>query len=215
MRPSIKKEDRIMQHAIRLYGVGGTRSARCRWVLYELGLDFEYIDRDGLIGSDELRTFHPQAKSPAAVIDGLVLFESSAICNYLCDMVADNKLLAPSGTPARGRHEQWVSFAQSEIEGWLWSNFKHRTLYPEKRRVPAVIEQNYKEIHAGLSVLEKTCTESDYLVGDEFSATDIIVGWTVNWARNGGKVSFDEFPSLSAYLGRLFAREHCTLSPPD
>ena len=56
---------------------------------------------------------------------------------------------------------------------------------------------------------------SYYLVGDEFSATDIIVGWTVNWARNGGKVSFEEFPSLSAYLGRLFAREHCTLSPPD
>ena len=67
-----------MQTKITLYGVGYTRSARCRWTLQELGLEFEEIDSGALIGGDELRAYHPHAKVPAIVIDGGRLFESAA-----------------------------------------------------------------------------------------------------------------------------------------
>jgi len=57
-----------MSHKITLYGLGPTRSARCQWTLLELGVDFEFIEKRELIGSDELRKIHPQAKLPAIVI---------------------------------------------------------------------------------------------------------------------------------------------------
>jgi glutathione S-transferase len=199
-----------MTHVITLYGSGGARSLRCRWLLSELGLNYDYVDESGLIGSDKLRQFHPQSKIPAAVINGVTVFESSAICNYLCDLEPNAKLLAAPGTPERAAHDQWVSFAQSEIEGYLWSNIKHKSLYPEERRVPEVIKQNTREIYSGLKAVDAALSSADFLVGNKFSVADIIVGWTINWARRSDLL--DEYKSLSEYLSRLFQREHCSLN---
>jgi glutathione S-transferase len=200
-----------MENAITLYGSGGARSLRCRWVLSELGLEYEYIDESGLIGSDRLREFHPQSKIPAAVINGIAIFESSAICCYLCDLNQSAGLIASPGSSDRALHDQWVSFAQSEVEGYLWSNIKHKSLYSEERRVPEVIHQNTIEIHAGLKVMDAVLGRSDYLVGNNFSVTDIIVGWTINWARRSDLLG--DYQALSQYLSRLFQRQHCMLNP--
>jgi glutathione S-transferase len=200
-----------MGNAITLYGSGGARSLRCRWVLSELELEYEYIDESGLIGSDRLRKFHPQSKIPAAVINGIVVFESSAICSYLCELNKGAGLIASPGSPDRALHDQWVSFAQSEVEGYLWSNIKHKSLYPEEMRVPEVINANIREIHAGLKVMDAALRNSEYLVGNKFSVTDIIVGWTINWARRSDLLG--DYQALSQYLGRLFQRQHCMLNP--
>ena len=55
-----------MSEAITLYGSGGNRAARCVWTVDELGIEVTYRHFDGMIGSDELRQVHPQAKVPAA-----------------------------------------------------------------------------------------------------------------------------------------------------
>jgi glutathione S-transferase len=200
-----------MKHNITLYGVDFARSARCRWTLRELGLPFEEINDGSLIGGEVLRALQPQAKVPAIVIDGEPLFESSAICTYLCDLVPDNHLIAAAGTRARALHDQWVSFSQSEIEGYLWSNAKHQSFYPEEKRIPAVIECNNEEIARGLAVLDKVLGTSEFLIDDRFGVTDVIVGWTLNWARRQGRL--DGFDHLGAYVRRLLARELCALNP--
>ncbi|HIE85132.1 MAG TPA: hypothetical protein EYQ00_15400 [Dehalococcoidia bacterium] len=109
------------------------------------------------------------------------------------------------------RRSQWVSFAQSEIEGYLWSNVKHKSLYPEERRVPEVIKQNTREIYSGLKAVDEALSSADFLVGNKFSVADIIVGWTINWARRSDLL--DEYKSLSEYLSRLLQREYCSLNP--
>lgn len=200
-----------MAHDITLYGVDFARSARCRWTLLELELPFEEVNDGSLIGGEVLRAIHPQAKVPAIVIDGEPLFESSAICTYLCDLTPDKRLIAASGTRARALHDQWVSFAQSEIEGYLWSNAKHQSFYPEEKRIPAVIERNNEEIASGLAVFDKVLGASEFLIAERFSVTDIIVGWTLNWARRQGRL--DGFDRIGAYVRRLLARKSCPFNP--
>ena len=196
---------------ITLYGFGHTRSARCRWTLLELGLEFDYVEDRSLIRSDTLRELQPLAKLPAIVVDGNVLFESAAICTYLCDLAPQQGLLAASGSYARGLHEQWTSFVLTELEAYLWSNAKHTAMYPEELRVPEVVARNDDEIALALAVLDGALQDTPFLVAGKFSVTDIIVGWTVNWARRSGKT--DEYPHLQAYLQRLFERELCTFNP--
>ncbi len=60
------------------------------------------------------------------------------------------------------------------------------------------------------SVLNDTLLRRDYLMGNDFSVTDIIVGWSVNWGRRQGLL--DDFAGLQAYLKRLFERSHCALA---
>jgi len=200
-----------MDKQITLYGTGTTRSSRCRWTLLELGLDFDYVDNGSLIGTAELKKMQPLGKLPAIVIGGESFFESTAICTYLCDLYPEKNLIAPVGTRRRALHEQWCSFALTEIEGYLWSSLKHKSVYPAEKRVAAVLPVNTEEIIAGLTVLEDTLNMTPYLTGSSFSVTDIIVGFTVNWSRSAGHL--EKFPVLSAYLERLHERELCTFRP--
>ncbi len=195
---------------ITIYGAGGNRAARCVWTVNELGLNVAYKHYDGLIGSDELRLVHPQAKVPAAKIGDLALFESAVICQHLCDVTPGNTLLAASGSAERSLHSQWVSFAQSEIEAYLWHSFQLGRLDPDDEHSSFAITTNQQLAAAGLDVLAQQLSNQQFLLGDAFSLTDIIVGWTVNWARKASLLK--SRPALQHYLERLFAREHCALT---
>ena len=197
---------------IRLYEHAPTRSARCRWTLREAGLEYESIGnaRD-IIGSDELRAVHPLGKVPAAVIDGRPLFESAAICTAIADLVPERNLIGRPGSWSRALHDQWVSFALTELESWLWSTELNSFdfVLPSEKRLPGIAEPNALLFRRSAGALDEALSEADYLVEDRFTVTDIIVGYTVNWGQEDGLLG--EFVHLQAYLERLLEREHCTL----
>ena len=199
-----------MSHEIILYGLGPTRSARCQWTLLELDVDFEFIEKRELIGSDELRKIHPQAKFPAILIDGAPLFESTAICTYLCDLYPEKNLLARPGTRERALHDQWSAFTLSEMECYLWSTAKHTNFYPEEKRVTDVVQPNNGEFRAGAKVINDLLENQNFMQGDTFSVTDIVVAWTLNWGRRMQLI--DGFDNILNYLNRLFERPHCKLN---
>jgi len=186
---------------IKLYELGPTRSARCRWTLLEAGLEFESIGNDpSIIYSDELRQFHPLGKLPAAIIDGKPLFESAVIATAIADLVPEKNLVAKPGTWSRTLHEQWVLFALTEMEAWL-TCAEYNTLdfvLPEEEHVPAILPQNEMMFKRGAAALDRALSETSYLIEEQFTVTDIIVGYTVNFGDWMGWLG--EFPNLVAYL---------------
>ena len=195
---------------IKIFGSGTNRSARPIWTANELGLEYELITSDLLAQNRDLKSLHPQHKIPSALIDDLEIFESLAICEYLCDSMQGNELLAPSGTRERVRHSQWVSFSQSEIEAYLWHNFLLKRSEKGIESFQETLAVNYRMAIEGLQVLNEHLERSEYLCGNHFSLADIIVGWTINWARRGSLIS--SFGHLNTYLDRLFERSHCILA---
>ena len=153
---------------------------------------------------------HPQHKIPSAVIGDLKIFESSAICEYLCDSLPGNNLLAPSGSKERVLHSQWVSFSQSEVEAYLWHNFLLKRSEKGIESFEEILEMNHHMASEGLRVLNEQLERSEYFCGVHFSLADIIVGWTINWARRGSLTS--SFEHLNKYLDKLFERSYCVLA---
>ena len=194
---------------ITLYEMGTSRSLRCRWTMKELGLEYKSIEDRSLLRSDELKKIHPLGKMPAAVIDGMPLFESSAICTYIADQTKDVDLIAKPGTWSRALHDQWVLFNLTELEAWLWSTAVNTFVLPEDERIPDCIPQNAKMSNKGASVLNQYLGNQDYFVEDRFTVTDIIIGYTLNWARRKDLVK--NCPNINLYLERLISREHCEL----
>lgn len=194
---------------ITLYEYGPSRSKQARWALLELGLEFHAISGMDILHSDELNKINPMGKVPAVVINGEPLFEAAAICTHLADLVPEKGLIAPSGTRERALHLQWVSFALTEMEAYLWSNARNTFVLPKEERITALFEQNNKSFVHAAKVLDKVLGETDYLVGNRFSVTDILVGFTVNWGNFAELL--DETANLQAYLERLKQRPHCTL----
>jgi len=198
--------------SIKLFELGPTRSARCRWTLLEAGLEYESIgNRPDVIGSEELRKVHPLGKLPAAIIDGRPLFESAAISTAIADLVPEKDLVAKPGTWSRALHDQWVCFALTEMEPWVSSTELNSLdfVLPKDQHVPAIIQQNSMMFRRSAAALEEVLGTTAYLVEGRFTVMDIIVGYTINFGHEQGLVS--EFPNLMAYLKRLYQREHCTL----
>ena len=201
-----------LKPSIKLFELGPTRSARCRWTLLEAGLEYESIgNRPDIIGSEELRKVHPLGKLPAAIIDGRPLFESAAISTAIADLVPEKDLVAKPGTWSRALHDQWVCFALTEMEPWVSSTELNSLdfVLPKDQHVPAIIQQNSMMFRRSAAALEEVLGRTAYLVEGRFTVTDIIVGYTINFGHEQGLVS--EFPNLMAYLKRLYQREHCTL----
>lgn len=192
-----------------LYEYGMSRSRQARWALLELGLEFQAKEGRDYLHSEELKKVSPLGKVPAVLINGEPLFESAAICTYLADLVPEKGLIAACGTRERALHLQWVSFALTELEAYLWSNARNTFVLPEEQRITALFKQNATAYVQNAQVLEKHLTDHPYMVADQFSVTDILLGFIVNWGNGAGLLK--ECPQLLSYLDRLKARPHSTL----
>ena len=199
-----------LETKIEIYGSGTNRSTRVIWTAAELGLDYKLIATEELIADPELRSLHPQGKIPSAKVGDLMLFESVAICEYLCDIHPHNRLLGESGSVDRAIHTQWASFAQSEIESYLWHNFQLDRNSPEANSFAGVKDLNRGIALSGLNVINDHLENSEYFGGSLFTLTDIVVGWTLNWARRLKLI--EEFPAIKAYLATLMSRPQCSLA---
>ena len=193
---------------VKLFEFPPTRSARVRWVLNEVGQEYESIEDRDVFNSDELKKVHPLGKVPAAVIDGKPLMESAVISTYIADQYPEKELVAKPGTWSRVIHDQWTAFCLTEMEAWLWSTAINKFLLPEEERQPVIFDQNAKLFSASAAVVDKVLNGNDYLIDNKFSVTDIIVGYTVNWANNWKLIG--SFKNLQNYLDRLYQQPNCT-----
>ncbi|WP_082054238.1 glutathione S-transferase N-terminal domain-containing protein [Methyloterricola oryzae] len=71
---------RLASLSMKLYSTPRTRSARCRWVLQELGVHFEAIPVRLSQGDTRFLKLNPYGRVPVLVDGDLVLSASVAIC---------------------------------------------------------------------------------------------------------------------------------------
>ena len=211
LKPTIQNQTGQIAMAldITLYEYAPSRSKQVRWALLELELEFRSVEGIDILHGEELNKVNPMGKVPAVLIDGEPLFEAAAICTYLADLTPEKELIYPSGTRERALHMQWVSFTLSELEAYVWSNARNTFVLPEEQRITTLFEQNLKAYVHAAKVLDRAMEGSDYIIGNRFTITDILVGATLNW---GNQIKLlEQTPNLQNYLARLKQRPHCTL----
>lgn len=197
---------------MKLYGFAGSRSARISWMLEELKIDYEFIELDPTTGDlfkEDFLKLNPAGKVPVLVDDALVLTESAAIITYLGDKYPDARLVPVCGsTPAelskRAMYNQWCFFALSELEQPLWTIAKHSFVFPEHLRLPAIQKSSLWEFRNILEVLAQGLENKQYILGDEFSGADILIGNTLAWAMGRNIKLKNEV--VENYCQRLFSR---------
>lgn len=193
---------------MKLYHCKQSRSCRVLWFLEELGIDYEIevlpFDPNSLKSVDYL-ALNPFGKVPVLADDGLIMFESVAIIQYLLEHYADGRFEPPRASPAYGQFLQWMHFGESTLMGPVSQLADHTELLPAGERHPEIAALARRSLAHYASGLDKTLGEHDYLVGDKFTAADIVVGYTLYVARR-----YDALPesahALGAYYERLAAR---------
>ncbi len=192
---------------MKLYYAPRTRSSRPRWLLEELGVDYELARIDLLKkehkNSDYLK-IHPLGQVPAFEDGTLKLFESAAICLYLADQYPEKNLAPKVGTAERGLYYQWMMYVMATVEPPLFSVFLNEVMLSEEKRSQSAAEEARKKLIPILQLLNQELTEKTYILGEHFSAADVLIGATMIWA-DSMKIIQDQ-PAIEAYMTRMRAR---------
>ncbi len=185
---------------ITLYHSPQTRSGTILWVLEEFEVPYQtkvvdFRRADGT-GSKDPANPHPHGKVPALVDGDDTVFEGSAIALFLTDKYRTKKLGPAVGEPKRGEYLSWLAYRPGVMEPALISRrFDVKHVYGAMGWAPA------DEVE---EMLNQHLASREYLLGDEFSAADILIGGGVYFMFMAKM--FKETPVMKAYAERVIDR---------
>ena len=114
---------------ITVYHASMTRSVRVLWLLEELGLPYEVVTLDFMAGDLQKPAYlakNPLGRVPALEDGDVLVYESGAIVEWLCERYDTAHLLAPApGTAARARFLQWVHWSEATAMPPVSDFFQH------------------------------------------------------------------------------------------
>lgn len=199
--------------SLTLYHCHESRSMRTLWLLNELNLDFEVkvMPFDGLRNADYL-AIHPLGRVPALVHNDISLFETGAICQYLCEQFSPEILGRSFQHSERPKWLQWLHFSETMAVHGATLVQQFLVLQDEHLRSAIIQKLEGKRLQKSLEVIEQQLKNQPYLLADKFSAVDIAVGYSLHLAQYF--IAITPYPNVSAYYQRLIKRPAFIASLP-
>ncbi|XP_002510614.2 glutathione S-transferase [Ricinus communis] len=170
-----------MATPVKVYGPPlSTAVSRVLACLLEKDVDFQLIPVNMSKGEHKKPDFlkiQPFGQVPAFQDESISLFESRAICRYICEKHADkgNKGLYGTNPLAKASIDQWL-----EAEGQSFNPpsgaLVFQLAFAPRMKIPqdeGLIKQNEEKLGKLLDIYEKRLGESRFLAGDEFSLADL------------------------------------------
>ena len=166
-------------HDIQFFHISPSRSSIVHWMLEELGEPFDVHllnYKEGENRKEEFLKINPMGKVPTITFKGEVITEAAAICLFLADQFPQKKLNIPIGQSERGSFLRWLFFGPSCIEPALIAKASEH----EEMPVGTAGWGNYQLV---IDVLESHLKDRKFVVGDRFTAADVIVGSQIHWGQ--------------------------------
>jgi glutathione S-transferase len=179
-----------------LYHAPDSRSSRFIWLLEEIGAQYEVVycsivRRAG--GVADPKNAHPEKRVPALMHDGQLVTEQAAIALYLTDTFPEAHLGVSIGQAGRAAYLVWLAFYAGEVD----PVYMTRRLYGD-RLDPITLRDQTRVVDRVSSAL----TRGPYLLGQQFSAADILVSGPFEWDT---ALAADHV-SIQGWLARLNSR---------
>ncbi len=184
-----------------LYHAAPSRSSIVRWMLEELGepYDIHLLDlTKGEQFAPDYLAVNPMGKVPALKHGEAIVAEAAAICTYLADEFPQAKLSIPIGDKRRGQYLKWLFFGPSCIEPAMVDRAMPRSEQPRRGTL------GYGDFDTVMEVTAKAVEPGPYLMGEQFTAADVVVGSTLRWGLMFKLLP--ERPEFIRYVGRLQER---------
>jgi len=184
-----------------LYHAPRSRSSRIIWLLEELETPYtiEIVpivrgDGTGSPAPDSYLKIHPLRKVPAIKLNEEIVFESAAICLYLTDAFRRKEIGPVPGSNDRAEYLRWLFFYTGALEPASTARFSG---WDKNASTGFGKFEDIEGVIAGQ--LEQT----PYMLGQDFSAADILYGSAVQFFRGS---LFPQRKCYDEYLERLSAR---------
>lgn len=184
-----------------LYTNPMSRGRIARWMLEEVGQPYEVeiLDYKGAMKSPDYLAINPMGKVPALRHGEAIVTETSAICAYLADAFPEAGLAPPLRDPKRAAYFRWLFFTAGPYEAAVTNKALGFELKPER-----AMSTGYGSFAAVMDTLDHAISQTEFILGDRFSAADLYVGSQLAFGLMFG--SIDKRPAFETYVQRLTAR---------
>jgi glutathione S-transferase len=177
-----------------------SRAVKTIWMLAELDVPHQQIVIDFASGeqrSPEYRAINPMGKVPTLVDGDAVITEAAAICAYLADKFPDKGFAPPLDSVERGRYYRYLFVPGTTLEPLF-------TLATLDITHPNPGSAGWGDIERVMATMESMTPESDWAMGERFTAADVVFGGFLDFASRFKWL--EPSPKLAAYLDRIRAR---------
>ena len=161
-----------------LYHASPSRSSIVRWMLEETGEPYD-LHLLKLAEGEQMKpdylAVNPMGKVPALRHGDAVITEAAAICTYLADEFPHAHLNVPIGDPRRGVYLKWLFFGPACIEPAITDRAFPRVEQPRRSTL------GYGDFDTVMDVVAKGLAKGPYLMGEQFTAADVVIGSTLRW----------------------------------
>jgi glutathione S-transferase len=185
---------------MKLYWCERTRAVRAVWMMEELGVPYERVRIDirdeKSRANPAFRAASPMGKVPALEDGAVRIWDSGAICAYLADQYPAANLAPPIGSPERAPYLMWLMYTNSVIEPAMGEKFGGLK--------PNPVSYGWGSWEQMLSTLRNGVERGPWILGERFSAADVLLGMSCNYLRQFKMVENE--PVLFAYADRCAAR---------
>jgi glutathione S-transferase len=199
---AVSREDQALTDARKLtfYHSPNSRSNGTLFLLEELGVPYDLHVLDLKAGEQRAAPYlaiNPMGKVPAIKHGDALVTEQVAIAIYLADLFPKANLAPSIDDPSRGPYLRWLVYYAACFEPGLTDRALKRDAAPQTM-CP------YGDFDTMFATLNSQLAKGSYILGDRFSAADVLWGIALGWAT-GFKLA-PETPEISAYIARVNAR---------
>lgn len=188
-----------------IHHLGKSQSERIIWLCEELSLPYELkrYARDAvtMLSPPELKALHPLGAAPVITEGELVLAESGAIMDYILAKHGGGRLTLGPNHPDFAHYLYWLHFANGNLQPNMGRNMILRRLkLPDDD--PTLVAMKGR-LSRALDLVENRLREAVYLAGTEFTAADIMMGFTLTTMRLFMPLDLGPYPHIKTYLRRI------------
>jgi RNA polymerase-associated protein len=171
-------------------------SQRCRFVLFEKGMDFDIRDVDLFNKPEDISVMNPYGQVPILVERDLILYESNIINEYI-----DERFPHPQLMPADPVQRARARLLLLNFERELFINIE-----PLEKQDPKRMDKARMVVRDRLSQLAPVVAKSKFMLGEDFSMIDVALA-PLLWRLELYGI---ELPKAAApvlkYAERIFSR---------
>jgi stringent starvation protein A len=176
-------------------------SQRCRFVLFEKGMDFEIRDVDLYNKPEDISIMNPYGQVPILVERDLILYESNIINEYIDERFPHPQLM-PADPVMRARARLFLFNFERE----LFVHVQQLERRDHNKDSARLMERARQQIRDRLTQLTPIFMKNKFMLGDDFSMLDVAIA-PLLWRLDHYAIEMPKTAApLMKYAERIFSR---------
>ncbi|KAE9371067.1 glutathione S-transferase [Stipitochalara longipes BDJ] len=183
------------------------QSERIPWLCEELQIPYNLIlhQRSPIFSPQSIKDLNPLGQAPVIQDGDLTLAESAACIEYIIHIYGNGKLALPPSHKNYADYLYWFHFANGTLQPQVLTMLQISHL--DKDMSGPAGTRSKERFGKILAFIDSRLKENKWLAGEEFTAADIMIVFTLTTMRSFYQFDLSEYEGILAYLERVTQRD--------